>query len=135
MGNSQTCSICSAPAEVQSAVNMALRKRERLRDIQARAGFSRSALSRHSIKCLGKQILDEHKTAFFNHKTDSAWIEWPDSPPGLSIVAENLAGQARPTVPRTNDVVLRIAFEAPVEPRAPKPVAPEDTSKLIGESF
>jgi hypothetical protein len=46
------CSICAAPPEVVRAINAALSKKEKLRDLAARSGFSKSALVRHSNKCI-----------------------------------------------------------------------------------
>lgn len=73
------CSICNAPPEVFAAVNAALRKKEKLRDIEARAGFSRSALSRHGRNCLPRFVLATRKArAELNLKHCREVVSWPN---------------------------------------------------------
>jgi hypothetical protein len=100
------CSVCSAPAEVFAAVNNALRKKEKLRDIEARAGFSRSALHRHSKNCLPKLILAEHKALTFNPKNGREVVSWPNGTftvHGKPIREENLL---------PDDLLIRVTYES-----------------------
>ncbi len=73
----QTCSICKAPPEVLAAVNEALRKREKFRDLAARTVFSRATLHRHSKKCLQRAALAEHKARALNPRSGRMVVQWP----------------------------------------------------------
>lgn len=58
----QKCSICAAPGDVLEAINRALRERKPLRALAVESGFTRSSLSRHSIRCMPREALARNKT-------------------------------------------------------------------------
>jgi hypothetical protein len=72
------CSICSAPVQVLNAVNDALAKHEKLRDIAARSGFSKSAIGRHKLKCCPREILTSYKSARFDHQHGRIFVQMPN---------------------------------------------------------
>lgn len=118
MGNKKTCSICTAPAEVQDAVNAALSKNTKLRDLAAQSRFSKSALHRHSQRCLARQVLTQHRTAKFNERRDLIFVEFPGQPPILQTPERPLGfeGVMRIT-PAPNDLIIKVTFEQPATPR------------------
>jgi hypothetical protein len=72
---SKSCSICSAPPDVLTAVNEALAKREKLRPLATRSGFSRAALSRHNRKCRGRRTIEAHREKL--NTGDAFFTLWP----------------------------------------------------------
>jgi len=85
----QRCSICSAPPEVLAAVNEALRKREKFRDLAERTGFSRASLHRHSKRCVPRDTLAQYKarTAVIpSGRTIVAWPARPDQPAHYTLL-------------------------------------------------
>lgn len=72
------CSVCSAPGNVLQAVNDALARKEKLRDLEKRSGFSRSALSRHGRRCIAVQTLTTYRDNKFHPETDRAIVRWPN---------------------------------------------------------
>jgi hypothetical protein len=57
------CSICTSPEPVQRIVNQQLAGRVKMTDIAAASGFSKSAVHRHSSKCLGRAVLRDYRDA------------------------------------------------------------------------
>jgi hypothetical protein len=119
----KACSICSAPEPLRAEVDRALREKEKLRDLQARVGFSRSALSRHSRKHLAIEAYNRRR---FDAATDRLIIRWPEMDLGevqerahLEIFCgrEISEGELRPS-----DFVLAVEFEKFL-PRNPAAVA------------
>jgi hypothetical protein len=96
----QSCSICAAPSDVLAAIDTALKKGEKLRDLEKRTPFSRSTLSRHGRACIPRQTLTNYRR--FNPATDKAWVRWP--------------GQPIPAGMRDNDVLLNVVYEH-IDPR------------------
>ena len=77
MGRQKPCSICSSGLAAE--VNDAIRRREKLRDIEARTAFSRSALSRHSNRCLPRESLRQHRESKkeLNSYNSRLWVKMP----------------------------------------------------------
>jgi hypothetical protein len=106
------CSICSAPINVLRAVNDALAKREKLRSIAARSGFSKSSIHRHSQRCVPRQVLASHQASRFNSQLGRIFVQWPDHescPPDLRA---KLLPSHR--LPGEHDILLRVEYEKPV---------------------
>ena len=85
-------------------------QRPRLRDLEKRCAFSRSALSRHARNCLSRRLLKEHKPQ--NFRRLRTVVKMPSG--------ELLVGAGRYDGPQTitraelhpqNDVLLRVSFE------------------------
>jgi hypothetical protein len=79
----QTCTVCGAPAEVSAAINAELAKppgeRMKLRDMEKLCHISKSAISRHTRKCLPKHILSTYRsTGKVDLKNRRVIVEWPD---------------------------------------------------------
>jgi hypothetical protein len=122
MGNGN-CSICAAPVEVIGAINDALRKKEKLRDIEARAGFSRSALSRHSRNCIPKLILAEHKARAAKPRSGRHVVQWP--PAGTLTTLDGPGERSKQitiasTELRPDDILLVVEYEPAVQAREPE---------------
>lgn len=118
------CSICAAPAEIQKAVNDSLKNRERLRDLSKRSGFSRSALSRHSRKCIRREVLAQHRSDYFQPGDQIAVVypsgtshEWSSGKP---FNADEVAKQIF--------FVLEVVYEKPPAPREAVPSRPPEGS-------
>jgi hypothetical protein len=71
-----TCSVCSAPAEVRLSVDDALQRKEKLRVIAKRCGFSKSALGRHKL-----HIRSSSQRRMFA-PGDRLFVHYPDVIPG-----------------------------------------------------
>jgi hypothetical protein len=108
------CSICDAP--VRAEIDAALRKGDPLRQLEARSGFSRSALSRHSRKCLAREAVAEHKNRKVDLTTQLVWTEWPNGELVRLPAPYSFRGVLRDT-PGENDVILKVEFASPVAPR------------------
>lgn len=121
------CSVCAAPPDVLAAVNDAIRKHEKFRDLAARTAFSRAALHRHSQKCVSRDTLSSHKSNRYDPRTDLLLIQWPGQLPALQGIPGGFLGTVR-TSPGPNDLVLRVEFEC--EPRALEPT-PDNLGKLF----
>jgi hypothetical protein len=85
MGRSdQRCSICSAPETIRAMVNAELAKepgkRLTLRQLEKISHFSKSALSKHSRRCLFRKALLDHRANFFS-RGDRIHVHWPNDPP------------------------------------------------------
>ena len=109
------CSVCSAPAQVTASVNLELSKRTKLRDIAKLSGISKSAIHRHSQKCLPREVLAAYKTARFNPNVGRVFVQWPEDPSCPSDVRGKLLN-ARAVVASLdeiteNDVVLNVVYE------------------------
>jgi hypothetical protein len=101
----QTCTVCKAPPEVLEAINAAIRKREKFRDLAARTAFSRATLHRHSQKCLQRAALAEHKARIVNAQSGRMIVQWPTgalSYGGTPIHPEDL---------RQDDFLLVVRYE------------------------
>jgi hypothetical protein len=59
--NYKKCSICAAGAAVTEAVNAQLAQKVFLRDIAAAVGVSKSAVHRHSKKCVSRAVLNNYR--------------------------------------------------------------------------
>ena len=92
------CSVCSSPASVRAAVDSALAKHEKLRDIAHKSGFSKSAVHRHSQKCVARNVLSSHKAHFARGGKFFAWFPNQPFPTGL----------------RDGDFVLEIIYAEPL---------------------
>jgi hypothetical protein len=119
----KACSVCSAPAPVRDEIDRALRQREKLRDLQVRTGFSRSALSRHGRRHLGREA---HLYRRFDVATDRLIIRWPEMDFGEIQERAHLeifcGRQITEGELRANDFVLAVEFEKFL-PRNPAAVA------------
>ncbi len=60
MGKFQ-CSVRTAPRQVTDIVNGSLAAKVKLRDIAERTGISKSSISRHSVKCIGRGVLARYR--------------------------------------------------------------------------
>jgi hypothetical protein len=56
-----TCTVCTAPPEIQAAVIRALARGATLREISASSGLSKSAIHRHGKKCLDRATLKKFR--------------------------------------------------------------------------
>lgn len=117
------CSVCAAPPDVVQAVNEAIRKREKFRELAARTAFSRAALHRHSKKCIPRNILAEHKARKFDNLRQIVWTKWFDGTLTRMPVPHDFRGELR-SEPGPGDVVLVVEFEPPVAKPAPAPDPP-----------
>ena len=98
-----SCSICSSPNDVAQAIDAALTKKEPLRLLAARSGFSRAALSRHSRRCRVRMTIENHRLA-------SGPAATPDTPVKFFTLWPNKA------IPRglPSDVpVFRVEYDPP----------------------
>ena len=120
------CSICSAPVEVVRAINSALAKREKMRDIAARSGFSKSAIHRHSQRCVPREIISAHKSARFDARTGRVFVSWPDDPSCPADTRGKLLPGHR--IPGEHDVMLHVQYEKPIDydPRIQSPTVAFD---------
>lgn len=91
-----SCSICSAAPEVLKAINESLAAHEKLRDLAARSKFSRSALSRHSRRCVRRAVIQEHASKIFV--------------PGRDRIRVYFAGQTLTDLSE-HDVLVEICYE------------------------
>jgi hypothetical protein len=107
MGNRfQVCSICSAPADVRAAVNEALARREKFLDLAARTGFSKSALHRHSQRCVPREILSRYKNQRTPPAPERELVRWPDG----RIFVWRTQQPVAPDEVRPNDIVFSVAY-------------------------
>jgi hypothetical protein len=92
------CSICSS--HVCAEINQALLKKEPLRELAKRSGFSRAALSRHGRNCIARDTIAFHRAKKFNPLTQLAWAQWPDGSFSLQGVPHDFQGE----------MIVRLAF-------------------------
>jgi hypothetical protein len=59
---------------------MALSRNEKLRDISQRSGFSKSAIGRHRLKCVPREILADFKRRKSDPQSSTIFVLWPDDP-------------------------------------------------------
>jgi hypothetical protein len=134
----QGCSICSAPREIQNAVNSQLGKRVPLRKIAAESAFSRASLSRHARACLSRRTLAEHKTLETarlvfahhparieerNHDGRVLLFKIPDMT--AKLVYETQGGTIiLESQLRDSDCVVEITYEAPLKAEAESKTPP-----------
>jgi len=105
------CSICNAPADVRTAIDEALLKKEKLRDLAARTAFSRASLSRHSIKHLQRNLLASHKWhSRYDPQRHRLWMVGPGDSPMIRDVqpARFWNHSARLKPEDVQDVILRV---------------------------
>jgi hypothetical protein len=110
------------------AINSALAKRDKLRDIASRSGFSKSAIGRHSQKCMPQKILNDYRDA--QTTNGRSVVCWPDvecAPPALraKLMADGkevLAGDLR------HDDSLFLVQYAPLF--LPEPLAETEESPI-----
>lgn len=108
------CSICSAPSVVQAAIDEALSKKENLRDLARRSGFSRAGLSRHNRKCLRAAALADFARMRLN-ASGKIHVYFP--PQAVPAAAQN-------------DWIVEVTYDPPKE----KTAAPEP-NKTAQESL
>jgi hypothetical protein len=116
------CSICSSPPAVSAAVNRQLEQKIRMRDIAAAAGFSKSAVHRHSQKCVPRQVMAQHKAGKFDPQTMLSWYLWPNGDLTRQAIPYGFRGGVRDK-PGPRDLIFKIKYEALPPPKPPKPVA------------
>jgi hypothetical protein len=73
----RNCSVCESPTEVLKSVNESLVRRVKLRDIAKMCGLSKSAIGRHKLKCVPREILRNYKNAKFNAQRGRVFVKWP----------------------------------------------------------
>jgi hypothetical protein len=111
MLNNKSCSICSSL--VIQEINAALLRKERLRDLEKRSGFSRAALSRHSRNCIARDSIAEHKSKkAFNYRTQLIWTEWPDGSLNVQAIPHDFQGTVG-NAPGPDDLIIKVSFESP----------------------
>jgi hypothetical protein len=91
------CSICRSSAAVRDAVNHALEKRVKMRDIAKQSGFSKSAIHRHSQNCRSRQVLLDHRARRAHVRDRKIVIVWPNK-----AIPKNLD---------ENSIVIRVVYE------------------------
>ena len=112
------CSICAAPPEVLKAVNEALGKKEKLRNVAKRSGFSKSTLGRHRLNCLPREIIASNRSKRFNSASGQVFVSWPDDPSCPPDVRGKLLNDRGAVVASLeqiteNDIVMNVVYEAP----------------------
>jgi hypothetical protein len=107
-----SCSICAAPAEVQSAINRGLAARVKLRILAQESGLSKSAIHRHSQKCIARQTLNTFKSARFNANTGRIFVRWSDDP----CAPPEYRGRTFPSSREmtADDVLIVVEYEPPI---------------------
>jgi hypothetical protein len=129
-----SCTICSSPPDVRNAIDEALYKKEKLRDLEKRCAFSRATLSRHSRRCLPKNTLEAHRTrGRFNQYKHRIWIAFPDCEPYLFADVtrpHRWSHLAKVEDKDIEDVCLRVVF-APAVKRVPEIPADETITTEI----
>lgn len=134
------CKICLAPVEVRELIDRELskprRERKPLRQMEKETGFSKSLLSKHSIKHMTRDIL-----VAYREQTRVDWMKrrkivaWPDTENSrvcfLNISTPELwpAAHIERNELAANDVLIRIRY-GPLTPEKPKlpPVSPYDAT-------
>src|SRR6266404_348542 len=107
------CSICTSP--IRPELEAALDKREPLRSIAARSGYSRASLSRHNRRCRGRQAIAEYKThGTYDPFSHRIWLKWGDAEPYLDSDIQRLRSWdvgRRPVRPEEIvDVIFHIVY-------------------------
>lgn len=64
----QSCAVCKAPAAVRENVDRMLRNKTPMSRIAALAGCSKSAIGRHSLKCVPRDTLKTHGAAMHRRR-------------------------------------------------------------------
>jgi hypothetical protein len=76
------CSVCNAAGDVKSVVDAELLKppgeRKNLRELARLSGFSRSALSRHTRKCIASIRLESYREKVSPTVGGRMVVRWPD---------------------------------------------------------
>jgi hypothetical protein len=104
------CTICAAPPVVKTAVNAAPSKKEKMRDIAARGGFSKSAVHRHSQRYVWRDVLAACKTSTrFDPHNQRIFVQWPDDP---ICIADTRSKFVPDQIPRENDAILRVNMKS-----------------------
>lgn len=103
-----SCSICAAPAEVLTAINYALARHEKLRDIEKRSGFSKSSLHRHSNKCIPRNAIVSYKTVKLNSVGRRYVVQWPDGSLTTSTVFDS---RGHAVEQRADQPLQRLTFD------------------------
>lgn len=70
----KTCSICSAPSEVQQSINSMLKQKLSMKKIALASGISKAAIGRHSLRCLSRKVANSFKSL----SQQIAIVCWPD---------------------------------------------------------
>ena len=89
MNTKQICSVCSAPVEVQQAVNAALANRTKMRDIALAVGISKSSIHRHSQKCVTRTALNQYRGKR-EKQLGKTVVKWPDGTYTLLHIAADI---------------------------------------------
>lgn len=132
--SSQRCSVCTSPPGVLEYVNAIFSKprRERipLRELQKQTGLSRSALSKHSIRCLTREKLiayREQKRQDWDSKRKV--VAWPRERYFVTGTADDWPpAELQPSELTAEDVLIRVQYGPLRPPEKPKPpvVSPYD---------
>jgi hypothetical protein len=128
-----SCSICAAPAEVQSAINRGLAARVKLRILAQESGLSKSAIHRHSQKCIARQTLKTFKAARFNAATGRIFVQWPNDPSAPDHLRGRIFPNYRPIT--ENDVLIVVTYEQAATIGNPIALAPNGWDEKAQKAF
>ena len=108
------CSICSSPAHIREIIDAELMRpssqRMRLRDLEKLTHVSKSALSRHSRKCLIRSLLSEHRQRMSVDPDANIYVLYPNNQvtrDGLPIDLGTALKECDPD----KDVLLCVEYE------------------------
>jgi hypothetical protein len=118
----RSCSICNAGREVASAIENAVRNRERFRDIEKRCGFSKSLISKHMRRCVPELNLQRTKPVDFSKTRvlitfDPTCGGFPDDGHRPVEYFDWLRSTPVPVdqIDYENDIVMEVSYEKPVD--------------------
>lgn len=139
------CSICTAPAYIRNAVDVELSRRTRLRDIAKMTHLSKSAIHRHSKRCVSRTSLQGLHTARFNPELHRVLTRWPNDPVctpdvrGKTFVysspdpADHHSNPIPPDQLRPTDILLVVEYDKPAPTHTHKPLS--EPTEAAGEDL
>lgn len=111
------CLVCKLPPETREAIEAAIRKKEKYRDLEARTGISKSCLHRHAHKHMAREIIEAHRAGRFHPGKHRIVYAYPDHFEALMRRESIRPHDFTVTIPRDqlteNDFLIEVSFDAP----------------------
>jgi hypothetical protein len=132
MSKGRSCNVCNSPREVLAVINDQLKRKTPMSRIAKDTGYSKSAIGRHSLGCLQRQILAQARSGVrFGADPNDRMVTW--SPVDnlymkAGVYYEQHSG--RETTLRESDTVIRMRYQSPTAPANPRTFTAEELSTM-----